>query len=251
MKQTKQTPKTDWAELLSWLCIKAQNFRASQSLACMRYCVHAERKRQREIKEWKREGTKSENEKAKEQVWHCTLVAALVNVTFSCYLGCGCQERQIPRSSPGAELEHLNSQRLRKAYIPPPILNTFLQKDYQDHPEQLHQYMIVKLHKIRLKDCVAESENSWEALSSITESESDFHCICKASSVAGFADDSTHPSFRPSLPDCAGLSSQCINMLKPLSHRRLCSEFTHSHHGFSANLGNFNDFFELLFFSVV
>lgn len=208
----------------------------------MRYCVHAERKRQREIKEWKREGTKSENAKAKEQVWHCTLVAALVIVTFSCYLGCGCQEHQIPRSSPGAELEHLNSQdvyflqKLRKAYIPPPILTTFLLRDYQDHPEQLHRYMIVKLHKIRLRDCVAESENSWEALSSITESESDSHCIFKASSVAGFADDSTHPSFRPPLPDCAGLSSQCINTLKPLSHRRLCSEFTHSHHGFSANL---------------
>lgn len=214
------------------------------ALLCARWTKETKR-------EWKREGTKSENEKAKEQVWHCTLVAALVIVTFSCYLGCGCQEHQFPRSSPGAELEHLNSQdvyflqRLRKAYIPPPILTTFLLRDYQDHPEQLHQYMIVKLHKIRLRDCVAESENSWEALSSITESESDSHCICKASSVAGFADDSTHPSFRPSLPDCAGLSSQCINTLKPLSHRRLCSEFTHSHHGFSAN---FNDFFELLFF---
>lgn len=135
-------------------------------LLCARWTK--ETKRDKRYEEWKREGTKSENEKAKEQVWHCTLVAALVIVTFSCYLGCGCQEHQIPRPSPGAELEHLNSQdvyflqRLRKAYSPPPILTTFLLRDYQDHPEQLHQYMIVKLHKIRLRDCVAE----WEQLRS-------------------------------------------------------------------------------------
>lgn len=143
------------------------------------------------------------------------------------------RERESKRASVTL---HTGCSTCHQAYIPPPILTTFLLRDYQDHPEQLHRYMIVKLHKIRLRDCVAESENSWEALSSITESESDSHCICKASSVAGFADDSTHPSFRPPLPDCAGLSSQCINTLKPLSHRRLCSEFTHSHHGFSANL---------------